>query len=79
MLDNLEASMDREIELTLAEAESEKEGLLAKLQAMDADLSNKTRELAAETVKCNDLIEKVQRLERERQEIRVPRFLFHAI
>jgi len=71
MLDTLEANLDMEKETVMAHAEFEKEGLLSKLQAVDAELATRTRELANETMRCNEMAEKIQKLEREKQEMRL--------
>lgn len=71
MLDNLEANVKKEKEAVIAHAETEKEGLISKIQALDAELANKSRELTNETMRCNEMADKIQKLERERQETRL--------
>jgi len=71
MLDALETSIQRERQALAARVEAEKGALSAKLQALDLELATKSRELSAETMRNNDLAEKIQKLERERQDIRM--------
>jgi hypothetical protein len=71
MMDALETSIQREREVLSARVEAEKASLSTKLQSLDLELATKARELSAETMRNNDLAEKIHKLERERQDVRV--------
>eukprot|EP00026_Physarum_polycephalum_P008428 Phypoly_transcript_08514.p1 GENE.Phypoly_transcript_08514~~Phypoly_transcript_08514.p1 ORF type:complete len:412 (+),score=67.98 Phypoly_transcript_08514:166-1401(+) len=71
MMDALETNIHRERQALEARVEAEKGALSAKLQALDLELATRSRELSAETMRNNDLTEKIQKLERERQDIRM--------
>lgn len=71
MLDNLETSIQKERELLASQVESEKASLAARLEFLDSELTSKARELSLETLRNNDLADKVIKLERDRQDVKV--------